>query len=75
MRRWYVDDVLVPAAAALAVIGAARLLMPAGLNRVPLFVYLAVSGCVAFGATVMAMETPRSMVLTMMAAVSRRTTG
>jgi len=75
MARWYVEDVLIPMAAALAVVGAARLLLPAGLDRVPLFAYLAVSGCAAFGATVMATETSRSMLFHMMGAVSRRTTG
>jgi O-antigen/teichoic acid export membrane protein len=72
MGRWYVADVLVPMAAALAGAGAARLLMPAGLNRVPLFAYLAVSGCVAFGGTVMATETSRSMLFNMITAFSHR---
>jgi O-antigen/teichoic acid export membrane protein len=72
MRRWYVGDVLVPAAAALAVIVAARLLMPAGLNRVPLFAYLAVSGCAAFFATVMATETSRAMLFNLTGAVLRK---
>jgi O-antigen/teichoic acid export membrane protein len=75
MGRWYVEDVLFPMAAALAVVGLARLLMPAGLDRVPLFAYLAVSGLTAFGATVMATETSRSILFNMIAAVSHRTTG
>jgi len=75
MRRWYVHDVFIPAAAALTVVGTARLLMPANLNRVPLFVYLAVSGCVAFAATVMATETSRAMLFNMIPALSRRPTG
>lgn len=75
MGRWYVEDVLFPTAAALAVVGAARLLMPAGLDRMPLFAYLVISGFTAFGATVMATETSRSMLFSMIAALSRRTTG
>jgi O-antigen/teichoic acid export membrane protein len=75
MSRWYVEDLLVPLATALAVVGAARLLLPAGLDRVSLFAYLAVSGFIAFGATVMVTETSRSMLFTTIAALSRRTTG
>jgi len=75
MGRWYVEDVLYPVAAALSVVGAARLLMPAGLDRVPLFAYLAVSGFTAFSATVMATETSRSMLFNTIAALSRRAAG
>jgi O-antigen/teichoic acid export membrane protein len=74
MGRWYLEDVLYPVATALAVVGAARLLLPAGLDRVPLFAYLAVSGVTAFIATVMVTETSRSMLFQMIAALSRRTT-
>jgi len=75
MGRWYLEDVLLPMVAAFAVVGVARLMMPAGLDRVPLFAYLAVSGLTAFGATVMATETSRSMLFNMIGSLSRRTAG
>jgi O-antigen/teichoic acid export membrane protein len=74
MSRWYLEDILYPMAAALVVLGASRLLLPAGLERVPLFAYLAVSGFIAFGATVMVVETSRSLLFNMIASLSRRTT-
>jgi len=66
LGRWYKDDVLLPAAAALAVVLAARLLMPADLNRSVTFLYLAVTGFVSFAATVLTTPATRALVLARM---------
>lgn len=73
MGRWYREDVIVPAAAALAVIGIARLLLPAGLDRSLLFVYLAATGFAALAATVVATPATRSLALDIAASAMRRT--
>ena len=63
MGRWYRDDLLVPSAVALVVIAAARLLLPHGLDRSTLFVYLAATGIASFVATVMATPATRALAL------------
>jgi O-antigen/teichoic acid export membrane protein len=73
MARWYRDDVIVPAAAALAVIGVARLFFPAGLDRVTVLVYLAATGVAALTATVLAASAGRVLVFEAAAAAFRRT--
>jgi O-antigen/teichoic acid export membrane protein len=61
--RWLRADVIIPASAALAVVGGARLLLPEGLGRPALFAYLAIAGCVAFAVTVLVTPTSRALVL------------
>ncbi len=73
MGRWYRNDVILPAAAGLAVIGVARLSLPAGLNRSVLFVYLATTGLVALAATVLAAPATRAVAFDIAAAALRRT--
>src|SRR5438477_7772773 len=66
MGRRYKDDVLIAAATALAVVLAARLLLPAGLDRFATFLYLAATGLVSFTATVLVTPASRSLLLTRM---------
>ena len=63
LGRWYKDDVIIPAAAALAVVAVARLLLPAGLDRSALFIYVAATGIAALAVTAHATQTTRPLLL------------
>jgi O-antigen/teichoic acid export membrane protein len=62
MWRWYAWDVGAPLAAALAAAALSRVAMPAALSPGPTFVWIAVTGAIALGATALAMPFTRGWI-------------
>ncbi len=73
MVRWYKDDVIIPGLAALIVVAVARLLIPAGLDRSAMFIYLAATGFAVLVATALAAPATREIAFNVKAAVFRPT--
>lgn len=75
LAEFYRADVVVPALVAAAVAAGCRLAMPPSLGRIPQLVYIAASGAVVAGATLLSLSRMRAFALRQWLALWRRQPG